>query len=1440
MKRFTPIPIRQQLKQLLFIMLLLCSHLPNIYAQRGLHFTPEEIAEWRKRIQTNTPYVTGGPSYLNDSRPAYAQWTRIIDAANAASTDVVWKGIQGSKQNPEVVPISYRSAFVSNVTVTNGSFIVTCANHGLTAASVGMYVRFKGATYRIGSVLDVNRFTIANAPKNVSGDPPLETINYSGTSETIPNTNSTTGIYTLPTYVQSEMASRPIHEGAKALSAAFAYLVLKGTNLPNSSLADNYGQTFKNYLLSSIAEPWADFSNTSNWMPDKINDDQAPIWHISQWGLRLLHGYDYTKDSGLYSANEKQRIENWFTDLGNFLKSNSDNGKDGYRGLNSLFQNRYSTPVENYTPVGAMITSLKDQNNNPGEIWDGSTGTGPVPVAGAAYYNNRRSEPIRLIAAIGIMFNNESFKDCARRFVKEVIIYAMFKNGLIAEMERSYINTDTNAINPEGTAQVGLQYLAVTISNCTEIADMFARKGDCSLYDYNTRLGHGAGISGVTAESSVPVNETPKSLMLAIKSYDGLLTNTLADPFNGGRIGYYAKTNNGITSAVEANRIKGHYNGKDGAGRDRTYMKIEDNWFAQANVYYKNPVVGGVVFNMQDMYTRAGTQRRAYQGMIDPNGDHEPWFGSGYVFPSKLFMFGQMENKVDPYVQVSLTSPANNSLAVAGSSVVLNASATYGSGTSNGRTIAKVKFYQGSTVIDSVSTSPYSFTWTNVQPGSYTITARAVNNLGIETASDPITLVVNQAPTVSITSPANNAVISSGSNVVINATAADSDGSITKVEFFQGATLLGQSVTSPYSFTWNAPASGSYSLTAKATDNRGTSTTSSVVAVVANQAPTVSISTPSTVYYNGEAIVISTTAADADGSVSKVEFYQGSTKLGESSTSPYGFIWANLEVGSYSLTAKAYDNNGAVTTSNAITITVNRTSYGIDRTNVLPGETPVITASGRYGSAVNQVEYETKAFDNNANTKWFGLQSTTPYVTSFIQYQFPSNNSYVITEYAITSANNIPARDPKSWVLEGSNDGSTFVALDTRTNEVFAGRYRKNIYQCTNSNAYKIYRLKITAVNGETFPQISELELFDLSSLVAITTPANSTTIINGQSTKVTVAIDPSIAQEVFKIEFLDGSQPFFRDIFYPLGSYDFEYLFSTGVHSIQARIHISPNGLAITNTVNITVNACSASGTILRELWTGISGDDVSAIPVNTTPASTSQLTSFEGPTNAADSYGARYRGYICAPETGPYTFWLASDNNSVLYLSENDNPTSKYVIAQLSGTNWTYPREWTRFSSQQSLTQYLEAGRRYYVEVLHKEGGGGDNLSVGWRLPSQENTSIINVIPGSVLSPYVVPGARVSAEESAALRDIQIKASPNPFNEQTLVEFTIPQSTEATLNLYDSRGVLLEKLFDGSTEADKSYRVVVKGDKLISGMYFLRLLTPQGVKHHKVILVR
>ncbi len=95
----------------------------------------------------------------------------------------------------------------------------------------------------------------------------------------------------------------------------------------------------------------------------------------------------------------------------------------------------------------------------------------------------------------------------------------------------------------------------------------------------------------------------------------------------------------------------------------------------------------------------------------------------------------------------------------------------------------------------------------------------------------------NAAPTVSITSPANNSTFTAPATIAIAATASDSDGSISRVDFYSGATLLGYDATSPYQFSWSGVPAGSYSITARAYDNAGATATSASVAVTVTAPP---------------------------------------------------------------------------------------------------------------------------------------------------------------------------------------------------------------------------------------------------------------------------------------------------------------------------------------------------------------------------------------------------------------------------------------------------------------------------------------------------------------------------------------------------------------------------------------------------------------------------
>jgi hypothetical protein len=167
-----------------------------------------------------------------------------------------------------------------------------------------------------------------------------------------------------------------------------------------------------------------------------------------------------------------------------------------------------------------------------------------------------------------------------------------------------------------------------------------------------------------------------------------------------------------------------------------------------------------------------------------------------------------------------------------------------------------------------------------------------------------------------------------------------------------------------------------------------------------------------------------------------------------------------------------------------------------------------------------------------------------------------------------------------------------------------------------------------------------------------------------------------------------------------------------------------------------------ASTGTISREVWTGIAGTAVANIPVTTPSNISDTLTSFEIPTDAREEYGTRIRGYLTPQTTGTYYFWIAGDDNCELWLSSDSTVANKGAAPIARVTQWTSSREWNREEqNQKSAGITLEAGKRYYIEALHKEGFGGDNLAVAWRRDNPTNPvngSAADIIPGTVLSPF------------------------------------------------------------------------------------------------------
>jgi hypothetical protein len=189
----------------------------------------------------------------------------------------------------------------------------------------------------------------------------------------------------------------------------------------------------------------------------------------------------------------------------------------------------------------------------------------------------------------------------------------------------------------------------------------------------------------------------------------------------------------------------------------------------------------------------------------------------------------------------------------------------------------------------------------------------------------------NFIPTISITSPTDNYTHIAGTSLPVSITAADADGSVSKVNLYYRNELFGSLTTPPYNFSIPNLPIGASTLYAKAYDNVGDSTVTATISVTGvNVAPNCILSAPvSNVIINQGAIVtLSASASDSDGSVSDVSFYVNGSKVSTDQSAPYTFDWSNPNPGSYIVSAIATDNTGLSASSGTVTITSNPITTG--------------------------------------------------------------------------------------------------------------------------------------------------------------------------------------------------------------------------------------------------------------------------------------------------------------------------------------------------------------------------------------------------------------------------------------------------------------------------------------------------------------------------------
>lgn len=355
---------------------------------------------------------------------------------------------------------------------------------------------------------------------------------------------------------------------------------------------------------------------------------------------------------------------------------------------------------------------------------------------------------------------------------------------------------------------------------------------------------------------------------------------------------------------------------------------------------------------------------------------------------------------------ISITSPANGGVVSSGAVTTIQANA----GDSDG-SVSKVQFFVDGKVIGEATTAPYSISWTPDAPttktdgtivgASVTLTALATDDVGLSTQSTGVTLsvttggtsgggVVGQPPTVAITSPLTSSQLPVNAPVTVTANASDPDGNIASVQFFVGTTSIGSDFTYPYSTTWTPSSLGTYTLTAKASDNSGNTVTSSsvVISVTDSSAglPSVAITAPTngSSFTVGSVQTIAATATD-DGSIASVQFYVNGQLFGAPDTSfPYRATWTPSAIGSYTLLARATDNGGNQSVSTPVTVTITGGSApSVALTSPLSNLSVALGTSVNVSAAASDSDGSIASVKFTANGVAVATVTTAPYSTTF-------------------------------------------------------------------------------------------------------------------------------------------------------------------------------------------------------------------------------------------------------------------------------------------------------------------------------------------------------------------------------------------------------------------------------------------------------------------------
>ena len=516
--------------------------------------------------------------------------------------------------------------------------------------------------------------------------------------------------------------------------------------------------------------------------------------------------------------------------------------------------------------------------------------------------------------------------------------------------------------------------------------------------------------------------------------------------------------------------------------------------------------------------------------------------------------------------------------------------------------------------------------------------------------------VNNQAPEVSLTAPASGTV---GRAVTLGASARDSDGSILKVEFYDGATKLGEDFTNPYSLDWTPATAGDRSLTARATDDQGAVTTSAARSITINPAasadsvpPTVQLTAPVNLASGlGGSLNVTATASDNVG-VASVEFQMDGVALGGADRSAPYAVTVDTSAhtsGQHVLRARASDAAGNVS--------------------------PWATALVEFGGTTSQPA----GFSNNQS--WItGLSSATAFA------QAPDGRLFIAEQggrLRVVKNGVLLATPFVTLAVDAAGErGLIGVALDPG----FASNGHVYVYSTRASGGASHNRISRLTASGDTALAGSEVALVDLPNLSGATNH-NGGAMHFGADGKLYVGVgenaNPAKAQNLADpfgklLRFnADGSipsdNPFYATqsgLARAIWAYGLRNPFTFAVHPASGRIHINDVGQGTWEEINLGAPGANYG-------WPGSEGPD------NVSGGITAPLFAYRhSDANPAGSGpGGFFVGFAIAggafyPDSGPFPtgyrghYYFADYVSKFVGRVDLANGNAAYAFASVSGS--------------------------------------------------------------------------------------------------------------------------------------------------------------------------